>query len=291
MSFEQIRQKADRLRSVPLESVLRHWGALPDRHDKSKWHTSRGILSVNGAKFINWNCGTGGGGAIDLVIHLHHDGSFREALDWLHRHFPQHLPLEQEHCPARTDLRLPQPDPAQLQRVMTYLVTQRAIPKALIAPLIDSGTLYADRRANAVFLLLGTGNDATAVGAELRGTGPGHWRGMAPGSRKNLGFFSIPAAVEEAPADRRPIILCESAIDAISCFALHPGHYCISTSGARPNPSWLPRFIAQGRTVYCGFDADDTGESMAQAMIDFHPGVQRLRPACHDWNDLLKSRA
>ena len=154
MSSEQIKQKAERLRSVPLESVLRHWGALPDRRDKSKWHTSRGILSVNGAKFINWNCGAGGGGAIDLAIHLNHDCSFREALDWLHRHFPQHLSSGQERCPARPDLRLPQPDPAQLPRVITYLATRRAIGLALIEPLIDSGTLYADRRANAVFLLL-----------------------------------------------------------------------------------------------------------------------------------------
>jgi hypothetical protein len=175
---------------------------------------------------------------------------------------------------------------------MTYLVAQRSIPTALIASLIDTGTLYADGRANAVFLLLGTEDDASAVGAELRGTGPGHWRGMAPGSRKNLGFFSIPAPVSiSAEEDPRPIILCESAIDAISCFALHPGHWCISTSGARPHPIWLPRFIAQGRAIHCGFDADDTGESMAQAMIDLHPEVQRLRPAQHDWNDLLKSRA
>ena len=294
MSFEQIKQKAGRLRSVPLESVLRQWGALPDRHDKSKWHTSRGILSVNGAKFINWNCGAGGGGAIDLAIHLHHDCSFREALDWLQQHFAQHLPLEQEHCPARTDLRLPQPDPAQLPRVITYLATQRAIDPALIERLIDSGTLYADGRANAVFLLRGTGSDDTTVGAELRGTGPGHWRGMAPGSRKNLGFFSMPYPVKEEvddDDDRRPIILCESAIDAMSCCALHPGHWCLSTSGARPNPTWLPRLIAQGRAVYCGFDADDTGESMAQAMIDLHPEVRRLRPAQHDWNDVLKSKA
>lgn len=293
MSFEQTRQKADRLRSVPLELVLRHWGALPDRHDQSKWHTSRGILSVNGAKFFNWNCGAGGGGAIDLVIHLNHDGSFRDALDWLQEHFAEHLPpLEQPPRPDRPDFLPPQPEPAQLRRVMAYLVDQRSIPAPLIDSLIDSGTLYADRRANAVFLLRGTESHANAVGAELRGTGPGHWRGMAPGSRKDLGFFSIPAPLQGALADEpRPIILCESAIDAISCFALHPTHWCISTSGARPHPSWLPRFIDQGRAVHCGFDTDDTGETMARAMIDFHPEVQRLRPERHDWNDLLKSRA
>ena len=43
-------------------------GARPDTHDPCKWHTARGVLSVCGAKFFNWHRGTGGGGAIDLVI-------------------------------------------------------------------------------------------------------------------------------------------------------------------------------------------------------------------------------
>ena len=44
--------------------MLRLRGSRSDPHDRSKWHTCRGILSVNGAKFINWNRGAGGGGAI-----------------------------------------------------------------------------------------------------------------------------------------------------------------------------------------------------------------------------------
>jgi hypothetical protein len=299
MSFrEQIRQRANRLRSVPLQSVLRLQGANQDRHDKQKWHTSRGILSVNGAKFINWNCGAGGGGAIDLVIHLEGDCSFRDALDWLHRHFghewPQ-LPLElpSEHQSTHPRLALPPPEPLQLRRIRSYLVTQRALAPALIDPLIASVTLYADAKANAVFLLKGIGNGAAPpVGAELRGTGSVQWRGMAPGSRKDHGYFSIPAYVASAQ-DRLPIVLCESAIDAISCFALHPDHCCISTSGAHPNPAWLASLIDQSpsRPVYCGFDADDTGDAMARSMSAYHPQVQRLRPARHDWNAMLTSRA
>ncbi len=44
---------------------------------------------------------------------------------------------------------------------------------------------------NAVFLLLG--NQNTPVGAELRGTTDRPWRGLAPGSHKDLGGFAIPA--------------------------------------------------------------------------------------------------
>ena len=63
MTFQQIRHRADQLRRIPLLSVLHITGAQQDQHDKAKWHTPQGALSVNGMKFINWNLGVGGGGA------------------------------------------------------------------------------------------------------------------------------------------------------------------------------------------------------------------------------------
>jgi hypothetical protein len=280
MNFEPIRKRADQLRATPLTAVLQVWGAQPDPLDKAKWHTPHGVLSVTGAKFMNWTRGVGGGGAIDLVIHLNNLG-FREALDWLANHFP--APGSQTDQPlARADLKLPPPEPAQLGRVRHYLLQERSLPPTLIDTLIQEGTLYADPRANAVFVLLGEKN--TPLGAELRGTTHHSWRGMAPGSKKDEGYFSIPRV------SVRAIILCESAIDAISCFALHPQHRCISTAGARPNPRWLGPLLDQGCQIYCGFDTDTTGETMARAMIGFHPSVQRLAPPQHDWNDTLRSR-
>jgi len=281
MNLASIRQRADQLRAIPLPDVLRAWGAQPDSHDKHKWHTPRGVLSVSGAKFINWSQGVGGGGAIDLIIHLNHLG-FRQALTWLGRHFP-HIPTPSAPPRAHLDLQLPTPDPTQLGRVRHYLLHQRALPARLVDSLIEAATLYADHRANAVFVL--RTDHHTPVGAELRGTTPRAWRGMAPGSKKDLGFFSIPAAFAPAPT----IVLCESAIDAISCFALHPQHRCLSTAGARPNPRWLGPLLAQGCHVYCGFDTDSTGQAMARAMIALHPSIQRLAPPHHDWNDALLS--
>ena len=83
------------------------------------------------------------------------------------------------------------------------------------------------------------------------------------------------------------IVLCESAIDAMSCFLLHPSSLCVSTSGARPNPQWLPALLSRGCPVYCGFDADPTGDAIAQQMTALYPAVRRLRPTEHDWNDVL----
>jgi len=121
------------------------------------------------------------------------------------------------------------------------------------------------------------------MGAELRGTTAVAWRGMAPGSRKDQGCFAIPDAALLTTS-----VLCESAIDAISCHALHPQYRCLSTAGARPNPAWLPELAGQGRQLYCGFDRDDTGEAMALSMMRLYPSIQRLRPSRKDWNDVLR---
>jgi Protein of unknown function (DUF3991)/Toprim-like len=282
MTFAQRRDLAQRLRAIPLERVLPLCGGQPDHDDRHKWHTPAGTLSVTGAKFINWTSGRGGGGAIDLVIHLH-SLDFKSALDWLADHFAGVLLPEPMSLTPVSALRLPKPAPSQLTRLRDYLIVQRGLPSSLVASLIDSGSLYADARANAVFLL--RTEQQVPVGAELRGTTPRAWRGLAPGSRKDLGCFAL-------PAQHRPtVVLCESAIDAISCFALHPGYRCLSTAGARPNPLWLRPLLDQGCQVYCGFDADPTGDAMAAAMIALHPAVQRLRPSQHDWNDMLRPQA
>jgi hypothetical protein len=282
MTFAQRRDLAQRLRAIPLERVLPLCGGQPDRDDRHKWHTPAGTLSVTGAKFMNWTSGRGGGGAIDLVIHLH-SLDFKSALDWLADHFAGVLLPEPMSLPPVSELRLPKPAPGQLTRLRDYLIVQRCLPSRLVASLIDSGSLYADARANAVFLL--RTEQQVPVGAELRGTTPRAWRGLAPGSRKDLGCFAL-------PAQHRPtVVLCESAIDAISCFALHPGYRCLSTAGARSNPLWLRPLLDQGCQVYCGFDADPTGDDMAAAMIALHPAVQRLRPSQHDWNDMLRPQA
>jgi Toprim-like len=125
----------------------------------------------------------------------------------------------------------------------------------------------------------------TPIGAELRGTTALAWRGMAPGSRKDYGFFSV------SPTTSHAIVLCESAIDALSCHALHPNYRCLSSSGARPDPAWLLALISQGFPIYCGFDADPPGDAMAQRMHDLHPSIRRLRPAAKVWNDLLRQLA
>jgi hypothetical protein len=292
VTFDDFRRRADVARAVPLESVLLLRGAVRDRHDKSKWHTEQGPLSVTGPKFMNWQRGHGGGGAIDLVMHLA-AVDYRAAVHWLQQHMAVgHLAVSEVATHASRmepsvpegphPLRLPVPDDRLMGRVRQYLTRRRHLSASLLEPLLDSGKLYADRRGNAVFLLV-AGKANRPVGAELRGTGPRVWRGMAAGTQKDLGYFWIGAKGSEK------IVLCESAIDAISCFQMHSQRICISTSGVRANPRWLHGLIARGYVLHCGFDADAPGDAAAAQMIALHPVVQRLRPPAHDWNDALTS--
>jgi hypothetical protein len=271
------------LRAVPLADVLTRLGAVKDRRDKARWKTDRGPLSVTGTRFFDWHAHAGGGGAIDLVMHLRGAG-FKDAVAWLQHAFGDaHVPhVVAEPPPSPRAFQPPQRDDAKLARVVRYLERERAIPRTILAPLVDEQAVYADARGNAVFLHLdGRG---TPVGAELRGTTRVQWRGMARGSRKAAGYFAA------GPADAPEIVVCESAIDAISCHALRAHARCISAAGACPDRLWLAPLVDSGVRVHCGFDADDAGDSFARAMIARHPTISRLRPAMHDWNDVLLGR-
>jgi len=275
-------QRADCARTIPLIDVLSRVGAKKDKHDRSKWLTSAGIVSVTAQKFFNWSKNTGGGGAIDLVMHIHRF-HFHQALVWLEDNFNcSSTPLVQRRRTAPlTQFIPPKRDPSKISQVVQYLTLQRCIPDKIIRTLIKSGRLYADNHQNVVCLLLG--KEKKAVGAELIGTTSVGWRGLARGSRKNLGCFYFRTGIPNH------IVICESAIDAISYCSLYTNCMALSTSGATSHPAWLPTVLKHSMKVYCGFDNDKAGEHMANLMIQKHTGIRRLKPDKKDWNEDLQS--
>jgi len=167
-SFEEIREKADAVRDIELGVLLQYFGSTKDHQDKTKWHTTQGIISVNDSKFMNWTRGTGGGGAIDLIIHLQGIG-FKDAVLWLHNHFSSSFVQKSspiKSYPAKQRLKLPQKDDKKLPQVTQYLINSRCLPEELIKNLITSKNLYADIRGNAVFLLLGKKRGWSALNLE-----------------------------------------------------------------------------------------------------------------------------
>jgi len=279
--FESVRKQATFVRDIELRRVLERTGAVMDKKDPAKWHTGQGTLSVNGQKFFNWTENAGGGGAIDLIIHLHQVNLIK-AVAWLAENFASNEVqlLDDVKILTHKPLVLPLSNPRRLPRIIHYLTSERCLPKALVQSLIETGNLYADGRANAVFLLLGKGK--AVVGAEIRGTTNKPWHALASGSKKDSGFFYIKSDAS------KQVVICESAIDALSYYSLNPDCIAISTAGAHPNPPWLSSLIKRGYTVFCGYDADKTGDLMAKQMIALYPIIERIRPVKHDWNDVLQ---
>ena len=278
-------------RNVPLDRAAIALGYRRDPRDPRRWKRDGSVISINGERFFDHLGGTGGGGAIDLVIHAT-ACRFPDALRFLGGHAGRGRAAA---IPAGTRrLRLPRPSPGAWSKVRNALVRQRGLRPDTLEACRGRGLLYADGRLNAVFVCRNAGGDTT--GAEIVGTthkaGTKGFRGMASGTRKAHGGFWL-------PCDRnRPalVILAESAVDAISARSLRiegtreSGAVVVSTVGAAGTvPPWIEDW-KPGRIV-CAYDADSAGDEAAERLALSDPRVIRLRPPCSkDWNDLLRRR-
>ncbi len=279
-------------RNIPLDRVAAALGYRRDPADRARFKREGSVISINGEKFFDHLRDTGGGGAIDLVIHAT-GCRFPEALRFLGGHEGRGKAPAIRPTPSR--LRLPRPSPRAWPRVRDALVGQRALRADMLEACHSRGLLYADDRINAVFVCRNASGQPT--GAEILGTAPQpsakRFRGMAPGSRKARGGFWL-------PCDRnRPalVILTESAVDAISARSLRikgtreHGAVVASTAGiASAVPPWIQQW--KPKRIVCAYDADTAGDGAAHRLGLSDPRVIRLRPCtAKDWNEiLLRSR-
>ena len=286
---QRLRETADRVREAALEPLAERLGYARDPRHRQRWRREGSVLSIRGAKFFDHACGHGGGGAIDLVMHVRGCG-FRDAVEFL-----ASTPAAAAAVPAAVppSLRLPDSVAALWPPVRDFLARTRSLDPVRLEHCRQAGTLYADRRRNAVFTC--RDRHGTTVGAELVGTCPlpdgSTFKGLAPGSRRDRGGFWLTTGSAPPAA----VLLTESAVDALSAVLLPaPGLpadcLLVSTAGtARRLPRWLDSFPAA--SLLCGYDADPVGDQAARALLRQLPAMRRLRPhGAKDWNDLLRGR-
>ncbi len=301
------------VRGIDLEDTMRTLGGVQDRYDKHKWQVAGEHISINGEKFYNHDRQSGGGQSIDLVMHVG-GYTFRQAVAYLNRAGGPELAVaaaaqygarqgqeivERERGePAR--FMPPVRDEGRWAQVRAYLTEERAIPAGMVDELHARGALYADRRANAVFLR--TGAEGQAVGASLRGTAPGsQFQGLALGSRRDEGHFSF--TVGEPVAYRVPQYhIAESPIDALSraALALQAGERGEFIFMSNDGHGELPRRqigegLARGALVHCGFDNDAGGDLLWAQVQEAYPraeAIVRERPpaGAKDWNEALQAQ-
>jgi hypothetical protein len=149
----------DKMRDLLLGEVAYELGLEPDPQDSHRWIHPNHMINITGAKFFDWEQGKGGGGAIDLIMHVL-DCSFRTSIAWLNDRLGEAVMVdavtyqakaiaEQESKPEFVP---PTIDMENWPNVRRYLNGDKRIPQVLIDKLNQAGLVYADDQKNIIFL-------------------------------------------------------------------------------------------------------------------------------------------
>ena len=248
----------DEIRSQPLEPLAERLGYRNDPRDPRRWKRAGSVLSINGRWFDHVAL-SGGGGAIDLVMHARRCG-FADAVTLLAGSAGTSEPQIPRYCEAAW--------PA----VRRHLAEARGLPTRCVDACRRRGLVAADTRRNAVFAC----TDAEIVGTVKAADGK-RYRSMLCGSRKAAGNFWLP--VDRSPP--KTVILTESAIDAISAWSIEdcrrPGTVILSTAGvARRLPKWAE--VWTPKRILVAFDADPVGDRAAERLVSEDRRARCMRP-------------
>jgi 5S rRNA maturation endonuclease (ribonuclease M5) len=286
---------ANKVRDLPLKDVAYELGLEPDPKDKHKWQNEHHTINITGSKFYDWKQMQGGGGAIDLVMHVN-ECDYKQSVAWLSDRFGEGAAIEAVTYKTREIIRNepvqefipPVPEPSKWLSVKQYLTRQRLLPSGLVDRLYEQGLIYADQNQNAVFLRRSI-DELKITGATLRGTAgeDNQFKGLAKGSKRKEGWFYFERGEQSGDPVRR-VVLVESPIDAMSLSVLERTDskktLYLSTDGAGQIPT---EYLKQVKDVVIAFDNDESGQEMAQRLKTQLPNATRKIPSSIDWNQDL----
>ncbi|WP_321164300.1 DUF3991 domain-containing protein [Chlorogloeopsis fritschii] len=301
----ELKQLADQLRDLPLEDVAWHLGLTQDTKGNLRWKGVGHIINIDDSKWYDFSpsVNKGGGGAIDLVMHVM-GCKFKEAIATLNDRFGEslmqravtHHAREQAAEIAQTEptpqFVPPVEDETNWQAVYNYLTQKRGLSENLVQHLHTSGLVYADSQQNAVFLMRGL--DGETTGAFLRGTRgeDNTFMGYATGTKRTEGWFYIRWGGQPSDEIQR-VVLCKSPVDALSFAMLEvealgempqQRTMCMAADNVR---SVSVEFLKNIPTVVAAYDNDAAGDETAQAIMELLPLSCRVRPQAKDWNQEL----
>ena len=296
---KKYQELADKVRDVPLEQVAYELGLDPDPLDKHKWQHENHIINITGSKFYDWQHLKGGGGAIDLVMHVN-QCDFKQALAWLNDSVGEGATLQATTYKTRDIIQTeqlrpfiaPTPDADKWLIVKTYLTRERKLPSSLVERMHQQGLVYADDKQNAVFIRRDL-DEQTITGASLRGTAGDNntFKGLALGSKRNAGWFHFRQGGQSSDPIQRAVLV-ESPIDAMSFAVLDRTEsrktIYLSTDGAGDMPVGFLRQLPN-KSVIVAYDNDPPGNLMAQRVMEQLPNSVRRLPKATDWNEELKN--
>lgn len=290
---------ANKVRDLPLEQVAHELGLDPDPKDKHKWENPDHIINITGSKFYDWKELKGGGGAIDLVMHMN-QCNFNQAVTWINDRFGESATLTATTYHTKEIIRSetlkqfvkPVENSSHWERVRGYLTRERRLPSAAVDALHQQGLIYADDNKNLVSIRRDLSGN-TITGASLRGTvGTDNlFKGLARGSKRSDGWFYFERGGQFVDPIQRAVLV-ESPIDAMSFAVLDRTEsrktLYLSTDGAGQIPLEFLRTLP-AQSVIIAYDNDQDGNLMAQRVMEQLPNSVRRIPLTNDWNSELKN--
>jgi hypothetical protein len=289
---------ANKVRDLPLFDVAYELGLEQDPKDKHKWLGEHHTINITGSKFYDWKEMKGGGGAIDLVMHVN-QCDYKQSVAWLNDRFGESAATEAVTYKTREIIQTepvleftpPVPELDKWQAVRKYLTRNRKLPSGLVDRLHERGLIYADKNQNVVFIRRSL-DEEKITGASLRGTvgEDNKFKGLAKGSKRQEGWFHFTKGEQSSDPVRR-VVLVESPIDAMSLAVLERTDSVktlyLSTDGAGQIPT---EYLKQIKEVVVAFDRDRTGQEMTKAVQLQLPNAVCKTPSSIDWNrDLVNS--
>jgi hypothetical protein len=290
-----ISELADKVRGIPLRDVLEHYGfeVRPEGttlRARSEHHN----IVPTGSRWFDNKAGLGGGGAIDLVIHLA-KVNFSEACRSL-ADAVLCFPKSRQESPKKSLEELAAiyavRDDFNWTIARSYLVEQRKISPPLVDELHARGSIYAnDHRPNPSLVFLHRDHHGKVRGATLRDTK--HQSAFRPClGNKLTAWFAIGNLAE---ADR--IAAVESPIDALSYYSLFGcrgggGLAVVSCAGATVPHELMVQAYDRRQAFVIALDNDPAGERGRQKAWNetvYWSGFELSSdcPKFKDWNEDL----
>ncbi|WP_414528796.1 DUF3991 domain-containing protein [Nodularia chucula] len=290
---------------MPLEDVAWQLGLDRDHNQSVKWRGQGHIMNIDGSKFYDFHPSEerGGGGAIDLVIHVN-ECNDQQAIEWLHDRFGEKgveraviaqtrkRAAEIAQFEPRPKFVPPPADERQWHKVENYLTEKRELLPSFIQAVHDQGLIYADEQQNAVFLMRNL--DAETTGAFLNVTEgeDNSFEGYVTGSKRTEGWFHLKLG-GEPNGEIEKVVLCKSPIEALSFATLEmevqrgiPKTRTMYM--AVDSPKSLPvEFLQTVPHVEVAYDNDDPGNETARMIMEQLHHAMRVKPKGKDWNDTL----
>lgn len=246
------------IRQLDLADVCTLLNLERDPNDFRQFKGKGFRISFNAEKWFDHEAKKGGGGAIDLTMHVM-KLAFKDAVNYLGGVLdsnPMITHTTHQKTPNKKATTPPKPDNSKLSVVKNYLTEKRHLNANLVQWCIDRNIIYADYRGNYVFRY-------GVNGAELRGTGSVQWRACYGVIESG---FILPAK------NAKFIAVLESAIDALS-FRQMFKHDSIAVSiTGNGNKQIINQVVeiakTKGLIILSAFDNDKGGDIANKALCE-----------------------